>query len=123
MAIIVRIEPEIPEDVGVQIMFHVGGIAALTTLLNATTAAPLLRALRFTRTEKMKKRMLAKLNHHLARSMKVQFAAHAEHPHDIRFQGADSNIVRQMVPLLSDESLEAPGDDGEADVSEDEHLS
>lgn len=30
---------------GARIMFHVGGIAALTLLVNATTAAPLLRYL------------------------------------------------------------------------------
>ena len=33
-------------------MFHCGGIAALTLLVNATTAAPLLRYLGLARTEK-----------------------------------------------------------------------
>ena len=32
-------------EMGARIMFHVGGIAALTLLVNATTAAPLLRYL------------------------------------------------------------------------------
>ena len=35
----------ISREMGARIMFHVGGIAALTLLVNATTAAPLLRRL------------------------------------------------------------------------------
>ena len=39
-------------EMGARIMFHCGGIAALTLLVNATTAAPLLRYLGLARTEK-----------------------------------------------------------------------
>merc|ERR1719217_424745 len=54
MAIIVDLEPEIPTRMGSRVMFHVGGLAALTTLLNAPTVSFLLRSLGLTKTPKMK---------------------------------------------------------------------
>ena len=44
---------------GARIMFHVGGIAALTLLVNATTAAPLLRALGLARRTRTATRVLS----------------------------------------------------------------
>merc|ERR1719502_398926 len=119
MAIIVKIEPDIPELVGIQVMFHVGGIAALTTLLNATTCTSLLKWLKITRTDKMKKRMLTRLHDGLSQKLRAELSTHIEHPSDIRFQGADFGIVRQMVPLLSQEGGEASARDDEPDDADD----
>merc|ERR1719486_1560382 len=58
MAIIVDREPDVPTQTGSRMMFHIGGLAALTTLVNATTTAPLLRWLDLTKTTEMKERCL-----------------------------------------------------------------
>merc|ERR1719327_908716 len=61
LAVIAALEPEIDKAMGAKMMFHVGGIAALTTLVNATTCAPMLQALKLTKTDRQKLRMLAQL--------------------------------------------------------------
>ncbi|CAE6920003.1 NHX7, partial [Symbiodinium sp. CCMP2456] len=66
LAIIIDEEPLVSREMGARIMFHVGGIAALTLLINATTAAPLLRALGLARSSRADEKKLAVLSKHLA---------------------------------------------------------
>merc|ERR1719389_27206 len=93
MAIIVDLEPEIDRQTGSHVMFYVGGIAALTTLVNATTSAPLLRALGLTKPDRMKVRMLKQFERQLTQKVRTQFSTLVESPSDVRFQGANVELV------------------------------
>merc|ERR1719428_477011 len=62
MGMIVDIEPGVNRAVGSQVMFHVGGIAALTLIVNAVTSAPLLRILGLVKTDNMMNRLTARLS-------------------------------------------------------------
>ncbi|CAE7360853.1 NHX7 [Symbiodinium natans] len=114
LAIIIDEEPLISREMGARIMFHVGGVAALTLLVNATTAAPLLRALGLARSSLADEKKLAVLSKHLAEHTAHAMAAAREDKTDMRFIGADEGLLRQMVPALSQEaSAEVTGDGGE----------
>merc|ERR1719281_1496045 len=62
MGMIVDIEPGIDSRVGSQVMFHVGGIAALTLIINSVTSGPLLRILGLVKTDSEMSRVSAKLS-------------------------------------------------------------
>ncbi|CAJ1330028.1 unnamed protein product [Effrenium voratum] len=100
LAIIIDEEPAISKEMGARIMFHVGGIAALTLLVNATTAAPLLRALGLARSSGAEERKLAALSRHLAEHSQHQFQEGSKDT-DLRLAGADEAMLRAMVPSLS----------------------
>lgn len=100
LAIIIDEEPAVSREMGARIMFHVGGIAALTLLVNATTAAPLLRWLGLARSSNADQRKLAVLTKHLAdhtQEIKGQLD-----PADVRFKGIDEAMLRAMVPSLAE---------------------
>merc|ERR1719469_99129 len=58
LAIMVDAEPGISKRDGSLIMFHVGGMAALTMIVNATSTAPLLKKLGLTKDLPQKQRMM-----------------------------------------------------------------
>lgn len=101
MAIIVDLEPGVDKRMGSRIMFHVGGIAALTTFINATTVAGLLRLLGLSKASELRKRMLTEIEGKMALRAKDLFDAQIRAPDDVRFDGANADIVRMMVPALS----------------------
>jgi NhaP-type Na+/H+ or K+/H+ antiporter len=112
MAIIVDIEPQVSKQMGSRVMFHVGGIAALTCLINATTAAPLLEKLGLSKASSMKLRMVSQF--------KSKLTAHVMHTfeqmldsNDVRFSGADCAVTASMVPVLreTDVARKAQGED------------
>eukprot|EP00439_Symbiodinium_sp_Y106_P002991 s186_g1.t1 len=113
LAIIIDEEPLVSREMGARIMFHVGGIAAMTLLINATTAASLLRALGLARSSRADEKKLAVLSKHLAEHTAHAVAAAKEDTTDLRFSGADEAILREMVPELSQEvAAEVPRDAG-----------
>mmetsp|Transcript_56523 Transcript_56523/g.105992 ORF Transcript_56523/g.105992 Transcript_56523/m.105992 type:complete len:818 (-) Transcript_56523:92-2545(-) len=103
LAIIIDEEPLVSRQMGARIMFHVGGIAALTLLINATTAAPLLRALGLARSSRADEKKLAVLSKHLAEHTEYAMKAARLDTTDLRFTGIDEGILRAMVPALSQE--------------------
>merc|ERR1719207_450044 len=78
MAIIVDREPAVPTQMGSRVMFHIGGLAALTTIINATTSAPLLRFLDPTRTTEMKQRCLSMIEYEIADDIRRKFCEKME---------------------------------------------
>jgi hypothetical protein len=102
MAIIVDREPDVAKETGSRIMFHIGGLAALTTLINATTTAPLLRWLDLTRTTEMKERCLSTIAHDIRVDISRKFEDKMSGHDDLRCQGANEDLVRGMVPALQE---------------------
>jgi len=100
LAMIVDLEPGISKQMGSRIMFHVGGIAALTFLINATTISPLLKWLGISKTSRTKERMLSRFSMHMSEHCTEVFEAQLRHPEDVRFSGANQHVVRDMVPAL-----------------------
>merc|ERR1719321_554807 len=101
MAIIVDREPQVPTQMGSRVMFHIGGLAALTTIINATTSGPLLRFLDLTRTTEMKQRCLSMISCEIASDIRQKFAEKMREHDDVRCQGASAALVTEMVPALS----------------------
>jgi NhaP-type Na+/H+ or K+/H+ antiporter len=118
MAVIMDLEPGIDRALGSRVMFHVGGVAALTTLINASSCSHLLWALKLTKTPKMRKKMISHLEYSMALSVQGLFDAQIREPDGIRFAGADPDLVRQMLPVLN--KHEAPLALPHADLSENE---
>jgi len=100
LAIIVDLEPGISKERGSRVMFHVGGIAALTFLVNATTASSLLRWLGLTKTSQVKERTMTQFSMHIAEKISHTFEEELRGTEDVRFVGASRSIVRAMVPAL-----------------------
>merc|ERR1719443_1864220 len=73
LAIIVDREPDIPTQMGSRLMFHIGGLAALTTIINATTSGPLLRLLDLTKTTELKQRCLTVIEADIASDICQKF--------------------------------------------------
>lgn len=101
LAIIVDLDPATSKQMGTRVMFHVGGIAALTFIINATTAAPLLRLLGLTKNSQMKERMLKQLSESVTNAATELFDQEVDNKTDLRFDGANPEIVRAMVPSLN----------------------
>merc|ERR1719265_2108570 len=101
MAIIVDLEPNINKTMGSRVMFHVGGIAALTTLVNATTCSKLLSYLGLTKTPMLRAKMIEELEAKMLDRARALFEAQIQTPDDIRFDGANAEMVLSMVPSLS----------------------
>lgn len=102
LAIIVDLEPGIDKRKGSLIMFHVGGMAALTMLINATCSASLLRALNLMKVPHMKERMLKQFERKIQLITEKAFEDQMQSPDDLRFAGSNRDIVREMVPALKD---------------------
>lgn len=100
MAIIVDREPAVPTQMGSRVMFHIGGLAALTTIINATTSAPLLRFLDLTRTTEMKQKCLSQISMKIATDIRRSFVEKMQQHDDVRCQGASPALVCEMVPAL-----------------------
>lgn len=98
LAIIIDEEPAVSREMGARIMFHVGGIAALTLLVNATTAAPLLRYLGLARSSGADQRKLQVLTKHLAQHTQ-EIKGHRDQE-DLRFKGINEAVLQAMVPSL-----------------------
>lgn len=96
LALIVDLGP-IGESVGPYVLFHVGGITALTFLINATTASSLLSWLGLTKTKESRERILAQFMVATARGIQAEFSSQLK---DERFMGAEGDVVRGMVPAL-----------------------
>jgi len=101
MAIIVDREPDVPTQMGSRVMFHIGGLAALTTLINATTSAPLLAYLDMTSTSEIKEACLSNMSVKIAEDIRQTFEEKMASHDDVRCQGASEHIVRAMVPALT----------------------
>jgi hypothetical protein len=99
MAIIVDIEPAVSRQMGSRVLFHVGGIAALTCIINATSAATLLRKLGLSKASSMKERMLSQFNKHITGDVLEAFEKFLASD-DVRFNGANRATVCSMVPVL-----------------------
>jgi len=104
MGMIVDIEPNIDSKTGSQVMFHVGGVAALTLLVNAVGTAPLLKLLGLVKTEHLMSRVSSKLSATAADHVRKCFEKEIQNPKDVRFHGANSHIVHSMVPMLRPET-------------------
>mmetsp|Transcript_132993 Transcript_132993/g.244561 ORF Transcript_132993/g.244561 Transcript_132993/m.244561 type:complete len:1088 (-) Transcript_132993:119-3382(-) len=99
MGMIVDMEPQIPRNNRAQVLFHVGGIALLTLLFNSTTSGALLRALGLVPTKQVMARMDARFSVHLAHKVTESFER-LRTSQDMRFNGANFDLVRAMVPAL-----------------------
>jgi NhaP-type Na+/H+ or K+/H+ antiporter len=108
MGMIVDIEPGVKNSIGSQVMFHVGGVAALTLLINAVTTKPLLQLLGLVKDEALMNRVSAKLSVLITDNVKTTFQKEITSNRDVRFSGANVKIVEEMVPMLTEE---APVDD------------
>lgn len=102
MAIIVDQEPDIDLVMGSRIMFHVGGIAALTTLINASTTSKLLSMLGVVKTHKLQKKTIDDMEVSMSNNVRALFNSHLQSrvEDDVRFSGADPDLVSAWVPLL-----------------------
>ncbi|OLQ09590.1 Sodium/hydrogen exchanger 7 [Symbiodinium microadriaticum] len=119
LAIIIDEEPLVSREMGARIMFHVGGIAALL-LINATTAAPLLRALGLARFSFAYGGLYTEragwLTAHGVCGVPFQGVGKVRVDEDIegvRYVTEKGAILREMVPELSQEVVaEVPRDAG-----------
>jgi len=111
MAIIVDNEPAISQKMGTRVMFHVGGVAEMTLLINAPLTSRLLGLLGLLNEPAERERMMQHLQRHIAERANAAFSelVHSGPPakvvdldssSDLRFAGADPDIVRSMVPML-----------------------
>merc|ERR1719199_1623743 len=65
LALVVARDMDIEKEVGILILFHVSGIAALTLFVNACTCKPLVEALGLTERHRLKQEMHEHLQHTL----------------------------------------------------------
>lgn len=118
LALIVDLGP-IGQTVGPHVVFHVGGIAALTFLVNASTASSLLRWLGLTKTKESRERIIAQFSSATTEGIQVSFEKSLSNE---RFVGAEPNVVRSMVPALRVVASGAQRGHDHAGANEDEIL-
>merc|ERR1719375_2082256 len=116
---------------GSRIMFLVGGLATLTTIINATTTAQLLHWLGISQTPWVKQQMINQCRKTMKDKTKDEFTrivgvqeesagtesiglasmaiGHYSHirSSDLRFQGVNAQMVQEMVPALQPDKPEA----------------
>lgn len=100
LAIILDLEPTVSQEIGSHIIFHVGGIAMLTIIINSTSCGPLLRALDMTKTPEIEDQTLA----HLAKVSDEHARTALDEimrSDDPRFQGVNMESVRALTPPLA----------------------
>jgi len=100
MAMIVDIEHGIDDGTSSKMMFHIGGIAALTLLVNSVTTKPLLKTLGLIRNQNIQNHTGAKISQHISDNIRSNFETHVRTMDDVRFAGANPTVVRAMVPAL-----------------------
>lgn len=117
LAIIVDMEPGISKERGSRIMFHVGGVATLTFLVNATTAPLLLKLLGVTKSSHVKERTISRLAQAMLQEAREGFERESRNADDVRFCGANEHVVQAM--------MRPPGGLGAlpSDFSSDEEIS
>jgi hypothetical protein len=123
MAIIVDAEEEINKRDGTRVLFLVGGIAALTLLINATLTEKLLVHLGLTREPEERRRLTEHLHEKIAQKTKTAFmqltpnggddsaevmrpgiihgAVDLDGDLDLRFANAAPSVVLEMVPMMA----------------------
>lgn len=69
LALAMRKDPQVPEEVGVHITFFVAGAAALTMLINATTCGKLINFLEISTPPEARRRLIQKLRFALAKEI------------------------------------------------------
>merc|ERR1719353_1843221 len=90
LAIIMDIEPRVDREKGTRIMFFVGGIAALTLLINGSTTRYLLLYLRIGVTPALKEQMLEDIRTRMELRIRRELTELAsDKEKQLRFQGAD----------------------------------
>lgn len=96
MAIIVDTDPAIPHAKGAKVIFYVGGIAALTILVNAVTCGPLLQYLGMT----AETEIAARKKQHYQLQMKHyadELLRNQQIGADTRFKGVQVDLVKRML--------------------------
>mmetsp|Transcript_131603 Transcript_131603/g.232582 ORF Transcript_131603/g.232582 Transcript_131603/m.232582 type:complete len:875 (+) Transcript_131603:82-2706(+) len=108
LAIIVDIEPMVSKKMGTRVMFHVGGIAGLTLLINSTTTAHLLKWLGLTNEPEERERMLQHIERHISEQAVAVMLEDLKKGADLRFKDADAELVYSMIPNLRPQQEESP---------------
>lgn len=122
MGMIVDIEPGIHHRIGSQIMFHVGGIAALTLIVNSITTPYVLRALGLAKSDALVNRIGHKLSARIHEHIKHTFEHALSNSQDARFFGANPTMVRAMVPSLLNGELGEASPKQRSDIDADIYL-
>jgi NhaP-type Na+/H+ or K+/H+ antiporter len=100
LAIMMDIEPRIDHETGTRVMFMVGGIAALTLIVNGTTTRYLLAYLEIGLTSRLKEEMLLTLKHRLDMHLDtalVELTDTTKVSKRSRFYGADLSAVKEAL--------------------------
>mmetsp|Transcript_140618 Transcript_140618/g.262330 ORF Transcript_140618/g.262330 Transcript_140618/m.262330 type:complete len:848 (+) Transcript_140618:55-2598(+) len=100
LAIIVDLEPSISKAMGTRVMYHVGGIAGLTLLINSTTTAKLLNLLGLTEEPEERAQMLKHIESHMTKYALEEMQKQMEKEDDLRFKNANVELIYQMIPRL-----------------------
>jgi len=109
LAISVDRSTDVSSKIGSRIMFHVGGMALLTIIVNATLSAPLLRVLGFTKTPEVEAKCIEHFERQADAHLHMALAGIMEsRDPDFRFAGADVQAALDHVPALACE----PGESG-----------
>jgi len=97
LAIMVDEEQGISKKMGARIMFHAGGMAALSLLVNATTAGPLLFKLGLAKNDDARQARIDKLKDYLVAQAKKE---RDELLSKSEYQGVDQETLTVMMPML-----------------------
>mmetsp|Transcript_34381 Transcript_34381/g.106750 ORF Transcript_34381/g.106750 Transcript_34381/m.106750 type:complete len:880 (-) Transcript_34381:66-2705(-) len=100
LAISLDLEPSISHEIGSHIIFHVGGIAMLTICINSTTCGPLLKMLEMTKAPEIEDQTMAHLAK-VADEHTLDALDQITKSNDPRFQGANVDVVKTLVPSLA----------------------
>jgi len=94
LAIRVDIDLKHNETIGSHFMFHIGGMALLTILINGTLAGPLLRKLGLTDTPVVEERVVR----HLQEVTQEEMDEKLTEVHAKQFQDVNMSLVRELIP-------------------------
>mmetsp|Transcript_2828 Transcript_2828/g.6619 ORF Transcript_2828/g.6619 Transcript_2828/m.6619 type:complete len:881 (-) Transcript_2828:125-2767(-) len=100
LAIILDLEPTVSHEIGSHVIFHVGGIAMMTIVVNSTSCGPLLHWLEMTKAPEIEDHTTL----HLAKVTDQHALAVLDEvlkSDDPRFQGANIETVKSLVPSLT----------------------
>jgi len=98
LALAVLMNEELPLNEGARVLFHVGGIALLTLVVNGLSCARLMRRLGLTHTPAAVVRMKHYLKKHVSRHVQHEYAKFRKSK---RFAGADDHILTSYVSALT----------------------
>jgi NhaP-type Na+/H+ or K+/H+ antiporter len=101
LAIVMDLEPRVSKEIGSKVLFHVGGIAMMTIILNATTCAPLLRYMGLTKTPEVEEQTSSHLEQEILEKAREAFSEIMENTDDHRFKGASVEVVEALLPSMS----------------------